>query len=352
VPHMVAQQHMGQYDCIRAGTARTHTTISAALTAIGSTPTTLVLTFAGDGIWSIGANLTIPSTIVLLIPAGVTVNRASGVTLTLNGPVISYQPGWETGPGTTVRSLTPGGIEINALATEGLAITQPSAPGGLLLQASAASTAKRVRLFCDQGGGNVGMSMSQNETVNTAGWQIAVVVGGGLTFSRATGTYIAQINDNGLAIGGGLTPSSYLLQLNADSAGKPGAGGLWAVVSSREVKDILGDYTEGLALLRQLPHAVRFRYNGRGGTPADGPEDIGFVAEDLQAVAPRMVREVVNPHAEAEPDLPTMLSTNLGEILYVLINAVLELDRRGSEAPEETPADHAPATPQRRRRAA
>src|SRR5215831_13661091 len=158
------------------------------------------------------------------------------------------------------------------------------------------------------------------------------------------------LSNTGLGIGLGQVPGG-LLQLLSDSAYKPGAGGLWSIPSSRALKDITGDYTEGLVLLRRLPQAVRFRYNGKGGTEVGGPEDVGFVAEDLQAVAPQLVREVVNPHAEDEPELPTVLGTNLGELLYVLINAVLELDRRQDETPEEAQPDEPTTAPHPRRTA-
>jgi len=350
MPHMLAQQHQGIYDCIRAGTARTHTTISAALTAIGSTPTMLVLTFAGDGIWSIGANLTIPTTITLMIPPGVTVNVAAGITLTINGAFLSYNTGWKTGTGTVAQTLITSHLSSGVTANTFLA--QPGAATGIgvVVENGPASTAARVRLFTDQGGGQSGLQISTNDAAaNIQGWQIIVGGGGSLAFARPGGNSMMLLSNTGLGIGLGQVPGG-LLQLLSDSAYKPGAGGLWSIPSSRALKDITGDYTEGLVLLRRLPQAVRFRYNGKGGTEVDGPADVGFVAEDLQAVAPQLVREVVNPHAEEEPDLPTMLATNLGEILYVLINAVLELDRRGGGTAEEAQA--APVPPQRRRRTA
>src|SRR5215831_836991 len=185
MPHMLAQQHQGIYDCIRAGTARTHTTISAALTAIGSTPTMLVLTFAGDGIWSIGANLTIPTTITLMIPPGVTVNVAAGITLTINGAFLSYNTGWKTGTGTVVQALVTS--HISSGVTSNTFLAQPGAATGVgvVVENGPTSTAARVRLFTDQGGGQSGMQISTNDAAaNTQGWQVLVNSGGSLLFVR------------------------------------------------------------------------------------------------------------------------------------------------------------------------
>jgi len=332
---MLAQQHMAMYDALRAGTSRNHTTISAAASAIGSTPTQLILTYTGDGIWSIGANLTTASNILTIIPPGVTVNVSAGVTWTMQGPYISYNAGWKTGSGTVTQSLVTTG-EMSGVNVGNVVVTVGSATNtGVLVQASTASTSKRVRMFTDQGGGNVGISMSQNETNNNATMQIAVVAGGGLTFARPGGGILMQVNENGVGIGS-ITPATYLLQAATGQVAMPG-GGPWLNSSSdRRAKTVTGTYTRGASFIKSLPSAYYYQYNGKADTPNDGRTYVGFIADDVEAVAPTWVntREAKLDPGDLDPVALKTLDTN--ELLYALFNAVREHDDR--LAALETPA--------------
>jgi hypothetical protein len=345
MPHMVAQEHMGYVDAIRYGTARTDATIAAALAAIGSTLATLVLTFAGDGIWVIGTNTTIPTNVTLWIPPGVKVSRSGGVTLTVNGPLISWSPNWETGPGATVRGLAQW-IETNRLNARQLLITNDSADA--IVVRGAIATGAAVRIFVEQGGGNAGISISRTDSANASTWQFLNGAGGSLATARPGSSSMTLLTDTGLGIGLGMVPNA-LLQLLSDSAVKPGAGGLWTVTPSNAwAKDVQEPYSEGLALLRALPPAVRFRYNDAAGPALAGVEDIGFVAEELQHVAPAMVRSMEPPQDGPVP-ASVVLGTNLGPLLYVLVNALKEIDQRLT-ALEPGEADEARPVHRARRR--
>lgn len=66
------------------GTAFTDATLSLALSHIGSTNATLVLT---PGTWTLSNNVTVPLNITLFLPQGAVLSVASGKTLTINGSI-------------------------------------------------------------------------------------------------------------------------------------------------------------------------------------------------------------------------------------------------------------------------
>ena len=59
------------------------------------------------GTWPVTANLTIPSTVTILLQRGATFSVSAAVTLTLSGPVIAQESTWYSGAGTVV--YTAGG---------------------------------------------------------------------------------------------------------------------------------------------------------------------------------------------------------------------------------------------------
>lgn len=176
---------------------------------------------------------------------------------------------------------------------------------------------------------------------NTGGSAPLVNLAGG------TSNPYAALFQNG-NVGIGTTSPSYQLQLSTDSAAKPSTN-TWTVASDRRLKTNIRPYTEGLAFLAQL-HPVRFVYTGVGGMPVD-EESIGFVAQDVQAVAPQMVSATkgkLTPRPESDgvdahgkPTYKTIpkeivdatpetdiLAVNVNEMQYAMLNALMELDRR------------------------
>jgi hypothetical protein len=89
-----------------AGTARTAGTIQSALDYIGSGIATLVF---APGTWTIAANVTIPSTLPCIIPAGCVFNVDSGKTLAFSGDVwVEYPASWTSGSGTVTAGPVHG----------------------------------------------------------------------------------------------------------------------------------------------------------------------------------------------------------------------------------------------------
>ena len=170
MPHMLAQEHMNYVDAMRYGTARNQATIQAALTAIGPAQATLVLTFAGDGVWSITSNQIIPANVSLFLPRGVTVNIASGATFSVGGIVIAFQNGWPTGAGTYIQSTVPENFVIsNFQCTQYL---QQNTGGGFPFEINGGATDPGgVRLFLNQSG-NSGIQISRAQGNPNSTWQL------------------------------------------------------------------------------------------------------------------------------------------------------------------------------------
>lgn len=79
------------------GTNYTAACINAAITAIGSVVTRLILR---PGTWDVNANVTVPANITAVIPAGCVLDVDSGITITFNGPVEADAHDWQSGSGT------------------------------------------------------------------------------------------------------------------------------------------------------------------------------------------------------------------------------------------------------------
>jgi hypothetical protein len=125
--------------------------------------------------------------------------------------------------------------------------------------------------------------------------------------------------------------ASWGVEIQVGGAVKPG-GGSWSVLSDRRTKKDISDFKDGLSVLRKL-NAVNYTYNGLGGTP-DGLEGIGFIAQEVQDVAPYMIQheqKKLHPDDEEETDI---LLVDSSAMTFLNMNAIKELDLRieGMEA--------------------
>jgi hypothetical protein len=331
MPYTVMQEYMGYFDAIRKGTARNNVTIAAALSDIGSSPATLVLTMAGDGVWTLSANTTIPANVTLLIPPGVTVFRATGVTLTLNGPVLAHQPNWETGPGITVRNTTAP-IEMSAMKTSALTVNTPLGAQGLLVTTPGLSPAPSVGLNTGLSGGNniPFITLYRDPAVTADNWVISNNLNFQFSVSHAGQAARLAVTDQGTWIGDNtITPNpSHMLQLAVGDAFMPGGGPWGNSTSDARLKKNVSDFTMGLAVAVQLVSKY-YEYNGLGDTVDDGKQYVGFIADDLVAIVPHMVGH--DTTRKLHPDDPTttdFYTTNEGSLVHILLNAVKELATR------------------------
>lgn len=320
MPHMLAQEHMGIVDALRYGTARTAATIAAALSAIGSTTTILVLTNTGDGVWTLASNLTIPANVTLWIPAGVTVSRGAGVILTVSGPLVSFQPNWEVGPGVTLRNAAS---TVYTEFTRVVASSGVNAPFPGICYVAGASGDRQVIIDTTLSPGNAVINFVQ-PTFPT--WGIGHNQTGQWFVNHPGGGARIILTDTGLGLDNtavGSTPT-HALHMFQDDAFK--ATTLWSVPSDKRLKDVQGDYPEGRAFLLSLPRPKIFRWNGKGGTVADGTDQVGYIAQDLAKVAPALVSTYQDKLDPADPAPVDIHSTNLSPLTFALVNACREQD--------------------------
>lgn len=139
--------------------------------------------------------------------------------------------------------------------------------------------------------------------------------------------------ERGGNVGIGTESPTASLSVNG-TANKPGSGS-WSVFSDARLKTNISDYQEGLDFLMQV-RTVNFSYNDKMGE-IWGENNIeknkihqGVIAQELQKIAPDMVRTVtLNAASEDDLDPSTAPSESFLEVdpnkfTYALINAVKE----------------------------
>lgn len=181
------------------------------------------------------------------------------------------------------------------------------------------------------------------------------------TSGGATTNYAGYFNtgdvyiDNNLGIG--IPAPTYQIQLSTNSAAKPSSN-TWTVASDARLKTNIQEYSEGLKEVLAI-HPIWFTYTGEAGMPKE--TGVGVLAQELQKVAPHMVKdwtyvpskkekiaedgtEIPNG-AKAEdvlvPDYTnakTYLAVDNGAMTYMLINAIKEQQKMIEELKREIDA--------------
>ena len=171
---------------------------------------------------------------------------------------------------------TSPGVPLDVNAPNGNGIRVIGSNGNLLFQA---------------GGINGGGIISQGNS-STHGLVIGTDAGPGAT---AAGEYLRLqtagsdrlVIDNSGYVGIGTTSPSYQLHVNTDSAGKPGAGGLWTVVSDERIKtDIVpADLDRCYDIVKQvgLKH-FGFKPGVYSDEQINDKHSLGWIAQDVQKV--------------------------------------------------------------------
>lgn len=114
----------------------------------------------------------------------------------------------------------------------------------------------------------------------------------------------------------------------AGEAFKSTGSGNWLVPSDVRLKENVRELEAGLAQLRRV-RPVRFRYNGRAGTPA-GHEGVGVLGQEIEKVFPEMIRRVPG-YLAGEPDTEDLRIYDGSALTFVLVNAVKELASKVEE---------------------
>jgi hypothetical protein len=117
-------------------------------------------------------------------------------------------------------------------------------------------------------------------------------------------------------VGIGTTVPDQLLSVNGN-ASKAG-GGSWATFSDFRVKKEIKEFNEGLDVILKL-NPVTFKYNDKSGYSDTDKEYVGFIAQDVEKVAPYMVSTLDDSENSGIKDKRQFDESAL---IKILVNAV------------------------------
>ena len=117
---------------------------------------------------------------------------------------------------------------------------------------------------------------------------------------------------------GTISPTS-LLSVNG-TADKPG-GGMWGAASDERVKSDIKPFTDGLSLLLKLK-PVTFKYNEKSGYSDMNKTFVGFIAQDVEKVAPYMVSSYDD--SEGPSGLKDKRQFDESALSKIMLNAIQE----------------------------
>lgn len=98
------------------------------------------------------------------------------------------------------------------------------------------------------------------------------------------------------------------------------SGTTWTNPSDRRIKKNIENFTPGLDIIKKL-RPVTYEFNGKAGFEADGKKHVGFIAQEVQEVAPYMVIENTEFNYDGIQNLKVIDESALTKIL---LNAVKE----------------------------
>ena len=144
------------------------------------------------------------------------------------------------------------------------------------------------------------------------------------------------------SVGIGTNAPAYQLQLSLNSAGKP-TSNVWTVVSDARLKTNVHPYEEGINELMKI-NPVWFTYTGEANMPKE--TGVGVLAQELQKIAPYMVKEwtytpndLASDELEKESSMSKQyLGVDNGAMTYMLINAIKEQQKMIEELKKEVEA--------------
>jgi len=120
-------------------------------------------------------------------------------------------------------------------------------------------------------------------------------------------------------IGIGTAAPVATLTVNGDISNN---GSFWNSSDSR-IKTVNGAFTDGLNVIKQI-RLVRFHYNDNAPYNDTKTEQIGVMAQELEKIAPYMVKKVDYPGEEGKPAIHDLRTVNSQAYVFLLINAIQE----------------------------
>ena len=130
-----------------------------------------------------------------------------------------------------------------------------------------------------------------------------------------------------------------LLQVTGEAFKLTPTSSTWSIPSDSRLKEDVRDLDVGLAQLRQV-RPVRFRCNGRAGTPA-GLAGVGVIGQEIEKIFPEMIKRVPG----GEPGLEDLRIYDGSALTYVLVKAVKELAEKVEQLEQalaEASKEHGP----------
>jgi Chaperone of endosialidase len=178
--------------------------------------------------------------------------------------------------------------------------------------------------------------------------QINAAAGQPITFLQGGTAVRMGISSGGHVVVGGSTdlPSppippgvTALLQVTGEAFKLTPNSSAWSIPSDSRLKEDVRDLDVGLAQLRQV-RPVRFRCNGRAGTPA-GLAGVGVIGQEIEKILPEMIKRVPG----GEPGLEDLRIYDGSALTYVLVKAVKELAEKVEQLEQtlaEASKEHGP----------
>lgn len=140
-----------------------------------------------------------------------------------------------------------------------------------------------------------------------------------------------SINFTAGEVGIGTTSPTHQLQLSVDDAAKPSTN-TWTIVSDIRVKEDTSTFTDGLNVIKQI-HPVNYTYNGKAGLPK--VPGIGVIAQEIQPIAPYTIKPFMALLDSTDTVQTELLGFNSGPLLFVVINAIKQLDSTNTALAEK-----------------
>ena len=235
-----------------------------------------------DGSGTITGATTMASTIAsptlttpaLGIPSSGTVTNLTGTaSININGTVGATTPA--AGAFTTLSAS--GGI-VSTLASLGA-----NTGNVVLLKSDGTLTTDGTQLNWDSA--NDALTINSGIVISSS--QLRTSGATALTLSNADGSAYVLLNPGGGNVGIGTASPSYQLHVNTDSAGKPGTGGLWTVVSDERIKANI--VPANLDRCYEIVKSVPLKHFGFApGVYTDDQihdkHNLGWIAQDVQKV--------------------------------------------------------------------
>jgi hypothetical protein len=224
--------------------------------------------------------------------------------------LINGAPWYGVGRNSTTGGTQVAGYNYVSLVTSGLTVTQTGSRLGFGTTAAACKLA-----LYDDGTNLMGLGTESGilRYQTTANWAHRWYHGATILMTLTS--------TNKLCVGpsGG---STYDLQLNNDSAGKPTTT-TWINMSDARLKRNVRDLEGGLEVISKLRPTVS-EYNGLYGLP-EGQRVVSFLAQEIREILPFTVGSNRGRLHPDDPEETDILDFNMHEVLFHLVLAVKQL---------------------------